>query len=45
MIESVLTIDKVKPEFESTEAQKMEFVEEFKEHLDTAEREIGFLIN
>ena len=45
MIEGVLTIDKVKPELESTEGQKMEFVEEFKEHLATTEREVGFLIN
>ena len=45
MIESVLTIDKDKQEFESTEPQKMEFVEEFKEHLATTERQVGFLIN
>ena len=45
MIENVLIIDKDKPEFESTESQKIEFVEEFKEHLATTERQVGFLIN
>ena len=42
MVQSILTIDRAKPEMVPTD--KMDFTEKLKEHLVKTQREIGFII-